>query len=192
MSTKPRILAFAGSLRKDSYNKKLVAIAAQGARDAGADVTLIDLADYPLPLFDEDCEREQGMPENGKKLKQLFLEHDGLLISSPEYNSGFSAVLKNAIDWVSRSAPGEKPLSAYVGKTAALIAASPGGFGGLRGLVPLRMLLGNIQVLGIPDQIVIAQAHEAFALDGSLKDAGKQAGAIAIGRKLAETIAKLK
>lgn len=192
MSTKPRILAFAGSLRKDSYNKKLVAIAAQGARDAGADVTLIDLADYPLPLFDEDCEREQGMPENGKKLKQLFLEHDGLLISSPEYNSGFSAVLKNAIDWVSRSAPGEKPLSAYVGKTAALIAASPGGFGGLRGLVPLRMLLGNIQVLVIPDQIVIAQAHEAFALDGSLKDAGKQAGTIAIGRKLAETIAKLK
>lgn len=192
MSTKPRILAFAGSLRKDSYNKKLVAIAAQGARDAGADVTLIDLADYPLPLFDEDCEREQGMPENGKKLKQLFLEHDGLLISSPEYNSGFSAVLKNAIDWVSRSAPGEKPLSAYVGKTAALIAASPGGFGGLRGLVPLRMLLGNIQVLVIPDQIVIAQAHEAFALDGSLKDAGKQAGTMAIGRKLAETIAKLK
>ena len=63
---------------------------------------------------------------------------------------------------------------------------------GLRGLVPLRMLLGNIQVLVIPDQIVIAQAHEAFALDGSLKDAGKQAGAIAIGRKLAETIAKLK
>ena len=192
MSTKPRILAFAGSLRKDSYNKKLVAIAAQGARDAGADVTLIDLADYPLPLFDEDCEREQGMPENGKKLKQLFIEHDGLLISSPEYNSGFSAVLKNAIDWVSRSAPGEKPLSAYVGKTAALIAASPGGFGGLRGLVPLRMLLGNIQVLVIPDQIVIAQAHEAFALDGSLKDAGKQAGTIAIGRKLAETITKLK
>ena len=192
MSTKPRILAFAGSLRKDSYNKKLVAIAAQGARDAGADVTLIDLADYPLPLFDEDCEREQGMPENGKKLKQLFLEHDGLLISSPEYNSGFSAVLKNAIDWVSRSAPGEKPLSAYVGKTAALIAASPGGFGGLRGLVPLRMLRGNIQVLVIPDQIVIAQAHEAFALDGSLKDAGKQAGTIAIGRKLAETIVKLK
>ena len=192
MSTKPRILAFAGSLRNDSYNKKLVAIAAQGARDAGADVTLIDLADYPLPLFDEDCEREQGMPENGKKLKQLFLEHDGLLISSPEYNSGFSAVLKNAIDWVSRSAPGEKPLSAYVGKTAALIAASPGGFGGLRGLVPLRMLLGNIQVLVIPDQIVIAQAHEAFALDGSLKDAGKQAGTIAIGRKLAETIVKLK
>jgi chromate reductase len=192
MSTKPRILAFAGSLRKDSYNKKLVAIAAQGARDAGADVTLIDLADYPLPLFDEDCEREQGMPENGAKLKQLFLEHDGLLISSPEYNSGFSAVLKNAIDWVSRSAPGEKPLSAYVGKTAALIAASPGGFGGLRGLVPLRMLLGNIQVLVIPDQIVIAQAHEAFALDGSLKDAGKQAGTMAIGRKLAETIAKLK
>src|SRR5688572_18337049 len=130
----PRILAFAGSLRKDSYNKKLLAIAVQGARDAGAEVTVVELVDYPLPLFDEDLERA-GTPENAKKLKQLFLEHDALLIASPEYNSSFTAITKNTIDWVSRSSPGEPGLAAYRGKTAAIIAASPGALGGLRGLV---------------------------------------------------------
>src|ERR1700758_5428264 len=103
----PRILAFASSTRRESFNKKLVAIAAQGARKAGAEVTLIDLKDFPLPLFDQNLEAEQGMPENGKKLKTLFIDHDALLISSPEYNSSITAVLKNTLDWVSRPAPGE-------------------------------------------------------------------------------------
>src|SRR4051812_26801189 len=103
----PRILAFAGSLRKESLNKKLLRIAASAARAAGAEVTLIDLKDHPLPIFDQDLETAQGMPENGARLKTLFAEHDGLLIASPEYNSSFTAVLKNTIDWVSRPAPGE-------------------------------------------------------------------------------------
>jgi NAD(P)H-dependent FMN reductase len=94
----PRILALAGSLRRESFNKKLVSFAVKGARDAGAEVTLIDLADFPLPLFDRDLEARQGMPDNGKKLKQHFIDHDGLLIASPEYNSSVTAVLKNAID----------------------------------------------------------------------------------------------
>ena len=110
-----RILAFASSTRRESFNKKLVTIAAQGAREAGAEVTLIDLKDFPLPLFDQDLEAEQGMPENGKKLKKLFIDHDGLLIASPEYNSSLPAVLKNAIDWVSRPAPGEPSLVAFRG-----------------------------------------------------------------------------
>lgn len=186
-----RILAFAGSLRKDSYNKKLLAVAAQGARDAGAEVTIVDLADYPLPLFDEDLERT-GTPENAKKLKQMFLDHDALLIASPEYNSSFTAVTKNLIDWVSRSSPGEPGLAAFRGKTAAILAASPGALGGLRGLVHLRSVLGNIQVLVLHDQIAISKSHEAFAADGSLVDA-KQAEAVkAIGRKLTEVAAKLK
>ena len=111
----PRILAFAGSLRRESFNKKLVPIAAKAARDAGAEVTLIDLKDFPLPLFDQDLEAGQGMPENGTKLKQLFIDHDGLLVASPEYNSSVTAVLKNVIDWVSRPARGR---------------ATPGGFQG--------------------------------------------------------------
>ena len=190
--TMPRILAFAGSTRRESFNKKLVAIAAQGAREAGAEVTLIDLKDFPLPLFDQDLEAEQGMPENGKKLKKLFIDHDGLLIASPEYNSSFPAVLKNAIDWVSRPAPSEPSLVAFRGKVATLMSASPGALGGLRGLVHVRSILGNIGVIVLPDQIAVAQAHEAFNPDGTLKDPKRQAGIEGLGRMLAEFLGKLK
>src|SRR3954463_7815955 len=114
----PRILAFAGSTRRDSFNKRLVPIATKGARDAGAEVTLIDLKDFPLPLFDQDFEAEQGMPEDGARLKKLFTDHDGLLLASPEYNGPVTGVLKNAFDWVSRTAPGEPPLVAFRGKAA--------------------------------------------------------------------------
>src|SRR5260370_7153092 len=107
-----RILAFAASARSESFNKKLVAITAQGARDAGAEVTLIDLQDFPLPLFDQDLEAEQGMPENGKKLKKLFIDHDGLLIAAPEYNSSITAVLKTTITWRSPPPPPHPSLCA--------------------------------------------------------------------------------
>ena len=111
--TTPRILAFAGSLRKDSYNKKLVQIAVQGARRAGAEVTYIDLKDYPLPIYDGDLEAATGIPENGQKLKKLFLDHDGLLLSAPEYNSSITAVLKNVIDWVFAAPfPAKRPWAA--------------------------------------------------------------------------------
>jgi chromate reductase, NAD(P)H dehydrogenase (quinone) len=188
----PRILAFASSTRRESFNKKLVAIAAQGAREAGAEVTLIDLKDFPLPLFDQDLEAEQGMPENGKKLKKLFIDHDGLLIASPEYNSSFPAVLKNAIDWVSRPAPGEPSLVAFRGKVATLMSASPGALGGLRGLVHVRSILGNIGVIVLPNQIAVAKAHEAFQPDGSLVDPKQQAGIEGLGTTLASFLMKLK
>src|ERR1700761_4096826 len=104
-----KILAFAGSLRGGSFNKMLVRVAAHAARNAGAEVTVIDLKEYPLPLYDGDLEDSQGLPDNGRKLKDLFLAHQGLLLGCPEYNSSISAVLKNVIDWVSRPVPGEKP-----------------------------------------------------------------------------------
>ena len=188
----PRILAFASSTRRESFNKKLVAIAAQGAGEAGAEVRLIDLKDFPLPLFDQDLEADQGMPEMGKKLKKLFIDHDGLLIASPEYNSSFPAVLKNAVDWVSRPAPGEPSLAAFRGKVATLMSASPGALGGLRGLAHVRSILGNIGVIVLPGQIAVAQAHEAFNPDGTLKDPKRQAGIEGLGRTLAEFLAKLK
>jgi chromate reductase, NAD(P)H dehydrogenase (quinone) len=188
----PRILAFASSTRRESFNKKLVAIAAQGAREAGAEVTLIDVKDFPLPLFDQDLEAERGMPENGKKLKKLFIDHDGLLIASPEYNSSLPAVLKNAIDWVSRPAPGEPSLVAFRGKVATLMSASPVAQGGLRGLVHVRSILGNIGVIVLPDQIAVAQAHEAFNPDGTLKDPKRRAGIEGLGKTLASFLMKLK
>ena len=170
MST-PKILAFAGSTRTASYNKQLARFAADAARAAGAEVTLLDLRDYPLPLFDGDLEDLQGLPENAKKLKAIFREHDAFLIASPEYNSSITAVLKNTIDWVSRSESDDEPaLAVYRGKAAALLSASPGALGGLRGLVHLRAILGNIGVIVLPDQVAVPKAHEVFDDKGGLKD----------------------
>ena len=163
-----KILAFAGSARKDSINKKLVKIAAANAENLGVTVTFIDLADYAMPIFDQDLEAEQGMPANAKAFKKLLIEHDGFLIASPEYNSAFSPLLKNAIDWASRAETSdESPLLAYKGKTAAIMAASPSLFGGLRGLASLRLLLSNIGVIVHPDQLTIPQAFQAFTDEGT-------------------------
>ena len=187
-----RILAFAGSLRRESFNKKLVPIAAKAARDAGAEVTLIDLKDFPLPLFDQDLEAEQGMPDNGKKLKKRFVDHDGLLIAAPEYNSSIPGVFKNAIDWVSRPESGEPPLVAFQGKVATLMSASPGALGGLRGLVHVRAILGNLGVIVLPEHVTVPKAHEAFGPNGSLLDAKQQAAIVGLGHTLASFLLKLK
>src|SRR4029077_15961150 len=125
-------------------------------------------------------------------LKTLFLEHDALLLSCAEYNSSITAVLKNTIDWVSRPVPGEGPLACFTGKVATLMSASPGGLGGLRGLVHVRAILGNINVIVLPEQIAVSKAHEAFNADGALKDAKMQAGVEGLGAKLADFLRKLK
>ena len=188
----PRILAFGGSLRRDSFNQKLAAVAAAGAREAGAEVTLIALRDFPLPVFDQDLEDADGMPAAAKALKQLFREHDGLLIAAPEYNSSLTAALKNALDWVSRAeSDDEPPLVAFAGKTAVLCAASPGALGGLRGLVHVRAILGNIGVTVLPDQVAVSKAHEAFAADGTLSDAKQAARVHQLGAQLARHLTKL-
>lgn len=188
--TTPKILAFAGSTRIDSYNKKLVQIAAAGAKAAGAEVTYIDLRDIPMPLFDEDLEKE-GIPNNVRKFKDLMLENQGLLIASPEYNSSITAVLKNAIDWASRPTPTEARLSCFVNKVAAIMSTATGGLGGLRGLVHLRSILGNINVIVLPDQVTIPNALTAFNLDGNLTDGEKQKAVENLGKNLVEIVAKL-
>lgn len=190
--TIPRILAFGGSLRRASFNQKLATIAAEGAREAGAEVTVVALRDFPLPVFDEDLEAEGGLPEAAKKLKQLFREHHGLIIASPEYNSSLTAALKNAFDWVSRAeSEDEPPLVAFAGKTAVLCAASPGALGGLRGLVQVRAILGNIGVTVLPDQVAVSKAYEAFREDGALANEKQAAKVKSLGAQLARHLAKL-
>ncbi|MEH2207408.1 MAG: NAD(P)H-dependent oxidoreductase [Nostoc sp.] len=191
MASPPKILAFAGSTRIDSYNKKLVKIAAAGAKAAGAEVTYIDLRDLPLPLYDEDLEAQEGLPANARTFKDLMISHQGLLIASPEYNSSLTAVLKNAIDWASRPAPNEAPLAAFAGKVASIMSASPGALGGLRGLVHLRSILGNIKVLVLPDQIAVSKAYEAFDADGTLKDPKQQQSIEQLGDGLTKILLKL-
>ncbi|MFO1023049.1 MAG: NAD(P)H-dependent oxidoreductase [Planctomycetales bacterium] len=190
MARAPKILAFSGSLRAGSFNQTLIRIGVQGAAAAGAEVTVISLRDYPLPVFDQDIEARE-VPDNALKLLELFRMHDGLLIASPEYNSSVTAALKNAIDWVSRPLNGAPGLVGFSGKVAGLMSASPGALGGLRGLVHLRAILSNIQVLVIPDQIAISQAHQAFDEQGQLKDKGQQQRVEEIGKKTAELIRKL-
>lgn len=193
MSNTIKILAFAGSARKDSFNKKLAKLAAKGAESAGAKVTFLDLKDYPLPLYDQDVESEKGLPDNAKKVKQMLIDHDGFLIACPEYNSSITPLLKNTIDWCSRAeSENEPPLQAFKGKTAAIISASPGALGGLRGLVHARAILSNIGVLVVPNQRAIGGAHKAFDDQGQLTDA-KQAEAVeALAKELVELIGKLK
>lgn len=186
-----KILAFAGSLRTDSLNKKLVKVAAEGARSAGADVTFIDLADFDLPLYNQDDEDQDGIPPRALELKRIFREHHGLLIASPEYNSSISGALKNAIDWVSRPEPNEPPLRDIRGKVAALLAASPGALGGLRGLVTLRSILGNIRVIVLPEQKAVPQADKAFDEKGDLRDAKTRDEVLAVARALVEATQKL-
>ncbi|MGI0062321.1 MAG: NADPH-dependent FMN reductase [Nitrosotalea sp.] len=189
--TKPKILAFAGSTRVDSFNKKLVKIAAAGAMENGVDVTVVDLRDYSMPLYDGDLEQQQGLPSNARKLKDLMLLHQGFLISSPEYNSSISGVLKNTIDWVSRPVEGEEPLACFKGRVAGIMSASPGALGGLRGLVHVRAILENISVIVIPDQIAVAKAHEVFNADGTLHDKKQEDQVKKIGANVAKMLIKL-
>ena len=165
-----KILALSGSIRRDSWNRKLIQCAANAARAAGGNVTLIDLADYPLPIMDEDFEAREGLPDNALRLKALFKSHDALLIASPEYNSSIPPLLKNTIDWVSREWQGESGLVPYQNKVAAIMAASPGSLGGMRMLPHLRQILNALGVLVLPGQFSLAHADEAFDLEsGALK-----------------------
>jgi NAD(P)H-dependent FMN reductase len=165
-----RILIFAGSTRRDSLNCRLAAAAAAKARDLGAEVSLIDLADYPMPIYNGDLEMADGVPENASKLRDLILEHDALVIACPEYNGSITPLLKNTIDWTSRASDGIGMSAAYSDKVAALLSASPGRLGGLRGLVHVRAILSGMGVLVVPGDISVGEAHKAFAEDGSLVD----------------------
>ena len=170
MSRTPTLVALAGSTREQSFNKKLIHLAVQSAERAGASVTLVDLRDYPLPLYDGDLERKQGIPENALKLRPTFVAADGLLIASPEYNGSYSGVLKNTFDWLSRPTETDTSMSAFANKIVGIMSASPGGLGGLRGLSQLRVLLANLNTVVIPEQVAVSRAHEAFSETNELRD----------------------
>lgn len=187
----PKIVAISGSLRVGSLNAKLLAVASAAARDAGAEIVTVDLRKLELPIFDQDFEDSHGLPEGAKKLKSILRESDGLLVASPEYNSSITAALKNAIDWASRAeSDDEPPLVAFRGKAAALMSASPGGLGGIRGLVHLRAILGNIGMHVQPDQVMISSAHDAFDDTGALKDPRKSKQVAALAKELVDFVAR--
>lgn len=167
MSSKPKILAFAGSLREKSYNKRVLKTAIKGAEEAGAQVTYIDLKDYPMPIYNADLQDTQGFPPIAAAFQRLLLEHDGLLIASPEYNASLPAVLKNAIDWASRANGDIKLAECFKGKFAAIMTASPGAFGGIRCLGHLRDVLTILPVNVLPSEIAVAKVGGMFDGDSS-------------------------
>ena len=168
----PRILVFAGSIRTGSFNARLAAIAAKEIAIAGAEVTRISLADYPMPIYDGDLEAASGPPENAIKLKRMMMTHAGVFIASPEYNASVTPLLKNTLDWMSRVRDGkETPLAAYKNRVFALGGASNGPYGAMRSLLALRQVLEiGCGALVIPDQLAVSRAADAYDDMGSLKD----------------------
>lgn len=170
LSAEVKVLAFAGSTREDSVNKKLVVEAAKVARQMQSNVTVIDLKDYPIPFYDEDLETNEGMPNKAKQFRQLMIQSDVILIASPEYNGSLSAVVKNTIDWASRGENGGGSREAFKGKKFVIMSASPGSGGGARGLVHLRTIIENIGGTVLFQQVVVPDAYDSFDEQGCLKN----------------------
>ena len=166
----PKILAFAGSTRKDSFNKRLAKIALLAAEQAGAETTFIDLHDYNMPLYSEDLLNEQGMPSGVIEFKEMLKSHNGFFIASPEYNGSLTGTLKNAIDWATIKAEGEERMACWDGKVAGLLAASPGGLGGIRGLHHLRTILAGIGTFVLPNHLAVGNSNANLQNDEQLAD----------------------
>lgn len=183
----PRILVFAGSTRSGAYSGKVADCAQLELALQGADVTRISLADYPLPLMNEDLEREDGIPENAVKLARLFVSHDALLICTPEYNSSLPPLLKNTIDWVSRvSKDGGRPLRPYAGKVVGLCSSSNGHFAGARCIIHLRAILSHIGMEVISPQVSVPNAGDAFDENGAFREERLRKGMERLCRTLIE------
>lgn len=178
MSKKPKILAFAGSLREKSYNKRILKVAVEGAKKAGAEVTYVDLKDYPMPLYNADLQETQGFPAIATAFQKLLLEHDGLMIASPEYNASLPAALKNALDWASRANGDIKMGECFKGKLGAIMTASPGSFGGIRCLGHLRDILTILMVNTLPTEIAVAKVSGMFDGDSEEMTDDKMKGTL--------------
>lgn len=167
----PKILVFAGSIRSGAYSGKTADVAWKELAQQGAEVTRISLADYPLPIMDQDLEAEKGVPENAYKLARLLAAHDGVLIATPEYNGGMPPLLKNAIDWISRvRTDNGKRLQPFPGKVIAICSSSDGHWGGIRSAAHLRQVLSHIQTEVIAPQCSVPNAGEAFDEDGAFRE----------------------
>lgn len=164
-----KILGVSGSLRKESFNKRLLALALSSAERHGAVVSEIDLSKTPVPFYDADLEARDGLPSAVQALKKQFMDADGLMIATPEYNGFFPGVLKNCLDWLSRRSSLEDPiLSSYDGKVAGLMSATVGGSGGVRSMTALTTQLQYLGVMVLPRPFSMAHAGKVFSDSGTL------------------------
>jgi NAD(P)H-dependent FMN reductase len=160
--SQPAILAIAGSTRTESFNRKLLALAVRSGRIAGLDIDHVELADYPIPIFNEDLEAQHGQDPNATLLRHKLETSDGLMLACPEYNGSLTPLLKNVIDWVSRTEGGGAGVEVYRGKTALLIGASPGRLGATRAMKHLDAVLDGVGVHVMPKHFSVPHAAGAF------------------------------
>ena len=171
MAVIPKILVFAGSIRTGAYSGRTADLAQKELAMQGAEVTRISLADYPLPILDEDLENEKGIPENAINLARQIAAHDGLLIATPEYNGSIPPLLKNSIDWVSRvRKDGGRALRPFTGKPAGLCSSSKGHFAGVRCINHLRAVLVRCQMEVVTPECSVPEGGSAFDEDGNFRD----------------------
>lgn len=183
----PRILVFAGSIRSGAFSGLTADAATRELALLGAEVTRISLADYPLPIMDQDLERRSGVPENAMRLGRLIDGQDGLLISSPEYNASIPPLLKNTLDWLSRiHRDGGRSFEPLAGKAVGLCSSSDGAFGGARGLYHLRAVLMACGFEIITPQCTVARASQAFDEEGGLREERPRAAMADVCRALVE------
>lgn len=188
--TTPRILAFSGSSRQGSWNRQVLEVAADGARQAQADVTIVTLADYPMPIYNADWHAEHGVPPAMLELRALMMASNGLLIASPEYNTSITPLLKNTIDWLSQGVNGESGNAPFTGKVGGLMGASNGAFGTIRALPHVSYILSNLGVLMLP-VVAVPSVAKAFDAEGVMTDERLKTRLTGLGARLARTIAAL-
>lgn len=165
-----KLLAFCGSIRKQSYNRKLLDKVATEAEKAGAEVQLADLSAFPMPVYNGDLEAESGLPPQVEAFKSLMQDHDGYIIGSPEYNGFLTPLLINTLDWCTRAGDGSGDLSAFADKPVMITSASPGRFGATRSAAHLRNMLGGIGCIVVPYTVSLPSAGNAFHESGELAD----------------------
>jgi chromate reductase len=186
MTRSPKILAFAGSLREHALSKRVLKIAIKGAEKAGAKVTYLDLRDYPMPIYNLDDHEKNGFDEKVLAFQGLLVQHEGFLISSPEYNGSLPAALKNVIDWASRTSDKYPRSAVFAGKFAAMVSSSPGSLGGVRSLSHLRGVLTSISVNVLSQEIAVPFAEDKFVgndeemIDETMKARLEELGALLV------------
>jgi chromate reductase, NAD(P)H dehydrogenase (quinone) len=178
-----KLLIFAGSTRQNSFNRQLAQVAADLARGVGADVTLLELGDLDIPMYNADLEK-QATPPDVMKLKQILLAHPAWIICSPEYNGSTTALLKNTLDWASSPVKTDPAWSdgfkSFTGKVVGMLSASPGALGGLRSQSHLLPLLVNLQCWVAPKAFALGRAGEAFDAGGQLNNDKHRQGVQAV------------
>jgi chromate reductase, NAD(P)H dehydrogenase (quinone) len=187
----PRILAFAGSFREKSYNKRVLTIAVDGARRRGAQVDVVDLRDYEMPVFCPDEIEKNGFHPAALRFQELLSGYHGLLIATPEYNASVPGGMKNIFDWASRRSEKFGLTEVFKGKFGAMITASPGSFGGIRCLAHLRQILSIMGVTVLPSEIAVTFVADKFEGDSyEIKDEKTAQLLAQLGDALADTLEK--